>query len=698
MPRFTAFRHSYTVTIVILAAFTAGAVWWSTAGAADPKCYRIGFENSRPYQFVDEVGGPAGPAIELLKTAAERTGVCLEWVHAEEGPDRAFASGRIDLWPLVGKVGDRLERFYISRPWRKVRFWLVSQQNRPVDPSSDGKGLAIAVGTGNVARMLAGGRFPAAQVFESGGTGEALAAVCSGRADAAFAQDTAADQKLPVVPDCQNTALRFVPVPNVELGWGIGASRDTPGAVDAAQRLRSAISQLVADGTVATIYFRWFGNMSRETYVIDQVDNAESQLRNLFVAVGILVVLFVLLLLQTRRVHRAKAAAVEAFRVAQKASEAKSRFLSTMSHEIRTPLNGVLGMASLLEHTTLDTDQTEQVEVIRQSGEALLALIDDVLDFSKIEAGKLELEEIDFDLPALTEAVHQILAYQANRKGLRLKVSVSESVPRYIRGDPSRLRQVLLNLAGNAIKFTEDGSVVITCDLDAKASRDAIRIEVTDSGPGIPPQSEQLLFQPFHQGDASTTRRHGGTGLGLVISHRLVCKMGGEIGCRNNPTGGATFWVTLPLTPGRRDQDTVAPPSVQPQPDTAARRILVADDNDINRTVTVKMLERLGYAVDTASNGAEAVKLAARRLYPLILMDCRMPVVDGYEAVRRIRESEDDNERAVVIALTASAFAEDRQACIDAGMDDYLSKPIEIETLDEKIRNWLPFNVPTATR
>jgi PAS domain S-box-containing protein len=516
---------------------------------------------------------------------------------------------------------------------------------------------------------------------------------------------------------------------------------------------------------------------------------------------------------------------------AEAASRAKSEFLANMSHEVRTPLNGILGMTELALDTDLTTEQREYLGMARLSAEALLHIINDILDFSKIEAGKLELEAIDFDLYATVEEAVGLLAEKASVKGLELVCQIDAQPPCWLRGDPGRLRQVLLNLAGNAVKFTERGEVVVCARLEEQgAAGTVVRCEVRDTGAGIPAEVQPRLFASFTQADTSTTRKYGGTGLGLAISRRLVGLMGGEIGLTSEPGRGSTFGFTVrlprgevaPPAPRRNDalrglralvvddnatnrmvltrnlagwgvrvaeasggaealaalrsaeeafalalldfempemdglelaRHIKADPALagvrlimltslgvrgqreqaraagidgylvkpvrlsqlhdclaavmaapEPRPSAPARpaadsgrrpppvaqgpRVLLAEDNVVNRTLALRMLEKLGCDVDVVGDGREAVAAVARGEYAVVFMDCQMPEMDGFEATAAIRQGESGSRRVPIIALTASAMQGDREACLAAGMDDYLSKPLRLADMERMLRRW----------
>ena len=683
-----------TLTLCLAAFWWCGWVpnfvgGWYVQPPAEP--LRIALVHSPPYEYVYADGSAGGLAVEVVAEAARRRGFPVKWVVVPPSPETLLPAGKVDLWAALSITPERKRRFYLTRPYLQNDFGLIMRARpsgeRPLPVNTAGKTIAASTPARKamVARLL-----PHANILLTTDRMGVFQAVCAGKAEYGFMEVRMSSWHAFRRPaGCESVDLELAPVPGATVPIGTGAA---PHAVRYADAIRDEIGKMAADGSLTPIYARWMVGAGSNIEQFTELVDGERREALLLQGLGLLAIMLAFTLLQVRRVRLARLAA-------ERANAAKSQFLANMSHEMRTPLNGIIGFTSLLAETPLAPDQLEYVHTIHHAGGVLSSLISNVLDFSKIEAGKLAVETTSLDLRSLIGECVRLVEADAARKSLPVRFEVDDAVPERVFGDPARLRQILLNLLSNAVKFTQSGQVVLRVSLRGRVLDMAtVYFEVADTGIGIRPDEQARLFVAFTQADASTTRRFGGTGLGLTIAKRLVDLLGGQMGVSSEAGRGSTFWFTLPLeirSEGLADLRTLDADSSSVLFDAS---VLLAEDNPVNQRVGMLLLKKFGCRVDVAANGREAAEAADRTQYAAIFMDCQMPEMDGYEATNLIRGREGNGRRTPIIAVTASAVEGDRDRCLASGMDDYIAKPVQIGELKAVLLRWLPAPAQDADR
>ncbi len=672
------------VSLLIIAPLVA---WWLDHRSLDPTRatppFRVGYQYSPPHQYVSKDGKPAGPAVEIIAAAARRRGIPIEWVYTPEGPEPSLGSGKVDLWTVVGDLPERRKIMYISDPWLANTVYMISLQSSGIAHPQDVAGRLLVHGGSALDQRMAVRDFPASRILKAGSSVEGLQWLCEGRADAAMASANNIRLALSALPVCHNQKLHFFPLADGRINSGVGATLKRRGAKEAADALRDEINDLAMDGLFSSAYYQWSGDLNNDSMIIASMN--ETRRWNRFMAAGLagLTLAFALLLLLAHHLRAAR-------RSADEANAAKSRFLANMSHEIRTPMNGVIGMTELAMDTESREEQREYLEMARLSGNALLAIINDILDVSNMEAGKLTLDPIPFALRETVVHSLRAVAVSAYQKGLEVNCEIAPEIPAALVGDPDRLRQIIVNLTGNALKFTERGEVnlevrALSCD-----PAWTLQFTVRDTGIGIAKDRQAAVFGAFSQADNSTTRRYGGTGLGLTISRGLVKIMGGKMWLESEPGRGTAAHFTAPFPAARVDHArALDPASDTPMAQTPAfttdARVLLVDDNATARRILAAFCEHHGMAVTSASSGAEAVELAARQEFDLLLLDLQMPETDGLDTLKQIRE------RVPGFAAKVIAFGVLGHTCSGArreaeGIAACLTKPFLHDDLLKTIR------------
>jgi len=646
-------------------AVVAGVAWTLWPARVDTtRVYRIGYNHNPPFQIHRPQGPPTGFAVDTVERAANRARVRLEWVHDASPGVEMLRRGEVDLWPVMADLPERRAWAYVSDTWMLSDNYLITRGTAPLPPATL-RGVIPYSGPGMMQTLLRR-LWPQAQTRAYASVDALVPPFCAGEwpfVEVTSHQASAFLREVGV--RCPQLEFRTHHLPALSVRLGVGAN---PSVASVADRLREEIVAMGHDGELGAILARYSYVGLTESRTILQLADAERQRRLLGWALSGLGVALAILALAVWRLGRARAAA-------DAANVAKSDFLANMSHEIRTPLGGVLGTIELALDGQLAPPQRALLDTAHSSARTLLSLLNDILDLSRIEAGRLDVVPIDFQPRALVDEIASLMGPVAHAKGLTCERQIDDDVPAWVRADPVRVRQVLLNLIGNAIKFTERGTVALRIGLQ-DGDPSLLRVEVRDTGIGVPADKHAAIFEKFRQADGSIVRKFGGTGLGLAISRHLVEMMGGRIWVDSAPQAGSTFFCTLPVA--------AADPSARPAAAVADAvpgrplRVLVAEDNPVNQRLLRAFLEKDRHDVVVVESGQAAVDtMRGAATFDVVLMDIQMPEMDGFQATAAIRRLDGDRRTVPIVALTAHAQVGYDDVCRRAGMSGYLSKPLD---------------------
>ncbi|MFO7608480.1 MAG: transporter substrate-binding domain-containing protein [Candidatus Krumholzibacteriia bacterium] len=641
-----------------------------------------GGDGYEPYHYLDD-GRPTGFDIELLQAVAAAMGLVLDirlgpWADVRDG----LAAGTVDVHAGMSQSAGRNRRYMFSTPvlTQQSRIF-VRAGNAAIGGAADLHGRRIAVQRDGVMADFVREQGYTDEPLLVESAADALRAVASGRADCCLISEF---RGLHVLQQLGLDGVVRVGEPVMRTSYGFAVRQ---GRRDILLRLNMGLAIVEKSGEYDRIYAKWFG-------ILDPGPGMWEYLRYAAWVIVPLLVVLALAFLWTwalrRQVARRTAELAQARDQAEAASAAKSAFLTTMSHELRTPLNAVVGMCELLRTTDLDDPQREHLAVIDRAAATLQGGIGDVLVIADQERAGSALERGEFDLAALLAEAVATAEAAARVKGLELRVDLDPALPSRAVGDPGALGRVLRHLLDNAVKFTPAGRVELRV-AGRPLGDGRLRLEgaVADTGIGVPPEAREGIFGTFTQMDSSSTRRYGGSGLGLAVCRSLLRRMEGDVAVADGPSGGSLFTFSAVVGPAAAPLAAVADPAPEPSSAGAARPILVVEDNPTNLRVVSLLLRKWGYGLAAAENGAAAVEAWRAGDFGAVLMDCQMPVMDGLEATRAIRALEDGRRRVPIIALTAGAFGSDRDLCLEAGMDDYLTKPVNAAQLRKALQMWL---------
>ncbi|HZO56851.1 MAG TPA: ATP-binding protein [Bryobacteraceae bacterium] len=643
--------------------------------------YRIGYENNPPNIMKGPDGKPTGLGPEVVAAAARRRGIKLKWVYSDKGSEKTLRAGGVDLWPVFTDIPERRQYLRITDAWLEYEMVLVGRPERIARIKKPGARLEVSEAFRVGAQFIPITKQTLPQWLPGGlpvdypSPVAALEGACRGEVDAAYMGEPIVVAQILGGGDCRAVPLRMKSIANRLVRLGIGARLE---AAVVADELRDEIARMAVDGELVEILNRWAFYSLRHVMVVDQLVKERQRSQKLVLALGALMVVLGVLVWMTVRLRRLR-------KKAESANEAKSAFVANVTHELRTPISGVIGLSKMLRETPLETSQQELVSHVSDCARTTLAIIDDILDLAKVEAKKLDIVHTRFRLPDVLREVVTIVSPRAEEKGLAIRSQVAANLPEWVFGDSRRLRQVLLNLAGNAVKFTASGQVSVTVN---RAAGERLLFSVADTGVGMDARQLERLFRPFEQADATTSRRYGGTGLGLPIARALVEQLGGRLDVETALGKGSRFWFELPMPAAADPLDRADGGRREGEAPMRPLHVLLAEDNAVNSRVARFMLEGMGHQVRQVTNGEETLAAWSEGGFDVVLMDCQMPVKDGFQTTREIRERQRGASRTPIVAMTANAMKGDRDLCLDAGMDDYLCKPVDPETLRAALEKW----------
>jgi len=667
-------RRRLWLAAALIGAATLTYATWRTyeAGRSDVgKVYRIAYDSTPPHYDHVPGKGAAGFAVDVMNEAARRAGVRLEWVYLGNGARAALLAGQVDLSPLGYYRPGSYPSLHQTRPWTEDYHVLVWDKARFSSDASDWAGRKVAH-VGRVASAeMAASRFKGSTLLPAKSRLEALRTVCTGAADVAFVDLRVIESALLERPD-ECGRVRFHVQQSADSVDRLSLFA-RPAVAAVAERMRDSIDTMIDDGSFVTIADRWFVFSGAELRNVTRLQQSNQQLRWLTALCAAMAIAIGALAILIRKLRDARA-------TADRARVLQAEFLANVSHEIRTPMNGVIGAAEIVLDSDLSAEQRDYVETVRDSALTQLELLNQILDQSKLDSGVMVLDIEAFSPARLIVQIERTFQHAAARKGLWLRHSIEGDPAGCVKGDQLRIRQIVSNLVGNAIKFTSNGGVDIRLAIKRSTDTSEIIVTVADTGIGIPVEQHASVFERFRQADSSTTRRYGGTGLGLTIAQHLAQLMSGEISLRSARGEGSQFTFRVQLPTAAPESGSVARPE-QTVGALDGQRVLLVEDNAVNRKVASEILRKLGAVVTVAVDGREAVAVCSESTFDVVLMDCHMPEMDGYAATAAIRDLPAPARDVPIVALTAGVSSEERRAALAAGMSAFLAKPINREEL-----------------